>query len=105
MDKGGRRVGKGTLGAGGGDVGDDGVGAEGEPADGFGLDVVGLKEFKDGMAGEAAALGVQRGGAAVDVVVARAAGGERELAEAEADAGEKGEKLLGVGWDGHQGRL
>ena len=48
-------------------------------------------------AGEAAAFGVERGGAAVDVVVAGAAGGELELAEPEAGAGEEGEKLLGVG--------
>ena len=54
------------------------------------------------MSGEPAAFGVQRGGAAVDVVVARPAGGELELAEAETDSGEKGEKLLGVGFSGHQ---
>ena len=59
-----------------------------------------FKQFEDGVAGEAAAFGVQRGGAAVDVVVAGAAGGELELAEAEAGAGEKREQLLGVG--GHQ---
>ena len=50
------------------------------------------------MAGEAAAFGVEGGGAAVDVVVAGAAGGELELAELEADAGEKREKLLRRGW-------
>ncbi len=55
------------------------------------------------MPGEAAALGVQRGGAAVDVVVAGAAGGQLELAETEAGAGEKREQLLSVGWSGHQG--
>ncbi len=92
-------------GAGRGHVGDDRVGAHGEAADGFGVDAVCFKQFENGVAGEASALGVQRGGAAVDVVVAGAAGGELELAEPEADAGEKGEKLLGVGWSGHQGRL
>jgi hypothetical protein len=83
-------------GAGGGDVGDDGVGAHGEPADGFGVDVVGFEQLEDGVAGEAAAFGVERGGAAVDVVVAGevAAGGELELAEAEAGAGE--ERARGV---------
>ena len=49
------------------------------------------------MAGEAAAFGMQRGGAAVNVVVAGAAGRELELAELETGAGEKREKLLGVG--------
>ena len=83
-------------GAGGGDVGDDGIGAHGEAADGFGVDVICFKQFKDGVAGEAAAFGVERGGAAVDVVVAGAAGGELELAEPEAGAGEEREKLLGV---------
>ena len=84
-------------GAGGGDVGDDGVGAHGESADGLGVDVILFKEFETACAGEASALGVERGGAAVDVVVAGAAGGELELAELEADAGEKREELLGVG--------
>ena len=87
-------------GAGRGDVGDDGIGAHGESADGFGVDVVLLQQFEHGVAGEAAAFGVERGGAAVDVVVAGAAGGELELAELEAGAGEEREKLLGVG--GHQ---
>ncbi len=77
-------------------VGDDGVGAHGEAADGFCIDLVGFEQFEDGVAREAAAFGVERGGAAVDVVVARAAGGELELAEAEARAGEEREKLLGV---------
>jgi hypothetical protein len=39
---------------------------------------------------------MQRGGAAIDVVIAGAPGGELELAESEAQAGEKREKLLGV---------
>ena len=65
--------------AGRGDVGDDGVGTHGEAADGFRLNLVLLEEFEDRVSGEAAALGVERGGAAVDVVVAGAAGGELEL--------------------------
>ena len=84
-------------GAGRGHIGDDGVGAHGESADGFGVDSVCFQQFENGVAGEAAAFGVQRRGAAIDVVVAGAAGGELELAELEADAGEDGEKLLGVG--------
>ncbi len=88
--------------AGCGDVGDDWVGAHGESADGLGVDVVGFKQIENGVACEAAAFGVQRGGAAVDVVVAGAAGGELELAEAKAGAGEKREKLLCVGGRCHQ---
>ena len=56
-----------------------------------------FEQFENGVPGEAAAFGVQRGGAAVDVVVAGAAGGELELAESEAGAGEQREQLLGVG--------
>ena len=74
-----------------------------EAANGLCVNVVGFKQFKDGVTGEASTFGVQGGGAAVDVVVAGAAGGELELAEAEADSGEDREQLLGVGWGGHQG--
>ena len=59
-------------GAGRGDVGDDGVGAHGESADGRGLELVVMDEVEDGESGEASALGVEGGGAAVDVVVAGA---------------------------------
>ena len=61
-----------------------------------------FKQFEDGVAGEAAAFGVQRGGAAVNVVVAGAAGGELELAEPEAGAGEQREQLLGMDRSSHQ---
>jgi hypothetical protein len=54
------------------------------------------------MASETAAFGVQSCGSAVNVVVACGAGGELELAETEAEAGEEGEKLLGVGGGGHR---
>ncbi len=64
-----------------------------------------FEQFEDGLAGETTAFGVERGGAAVDVVVAGAAGGELELAEFEAGAGEKREKLLGEGGLGHQERF
>jgi hypothetical protein len=90
-------VGLGAPGAGGGDIGDDGVGAESEAADGFGIDAILLQKLKHSEAGEPTALGVEGGGPAVDVVVARCARGELELAEAKAGSGEKGEKLLGVG--------
>jgi len=90
-------VGLGSPGACGGYVGDDGVRAKRESADCFCVDVILIEKLKNGVAGKASAFCVESGGAAVDVIVARAAGGELELAEAEADAGEKGEKLLGVG--------
>jgi Pentapeptide repeats (8 copies) len=86
----------GAPGAGRGHIRHDGVGPHGQAAHSFGFDLVGFEKLKDGMPGEAAAFGVQRGGAAVDVVVAGAAGGELELAELEAGAGEQGEQLLGV---------
>ena len=89
-------------GAGGGDVGNDRVSAHGEPADGFSLNTLRFKQLEEGMACEAAALGVQGGGAAVDVIVAGAAGGELELAETKAELSEQGEQLLGVGWGGHR---
>jgi len=98
-------MGDGAPGAGGGDVGDDGIRAQGEAADGFRVDVVLLEQIEDCFAGEPAAFGVQCGGAAVDVVVTGAAGGELELAEAEAGSSEDGEQLLGVGWGGHHCEL
>ena len=88
-------------GAGGGYVGDDGIGTHGEAADSFGLDAVLIEQFEDGVSGEAAAFRVECGDAAVDVVVAGAAGGELELTELEAGAGEEGEELLGVGGVGN----
>src|ERR1700723_357609 len=55
------------------------------------------------MAGQTAAFSVQRGGAAIDVVVAGSARGELELAEAKAGAGKKCEELLGVRRFSHYG--
>jgi len=83
--------------AGRGDVGDDGVGSHGEPADGFSFDLLLLEELEDSVAGKPAAFGVERSGAAIDVVVARSAGREFELAELEAGVGEEGKELLSVG--------
>jgi hypothetical protein len=70
-------------GGGAGDVGDEGVGSHGESADGFGLGEVLPEEVVEDEAGEAAAFGVEGGGAAVDVVVGLLAAGEGEVAEAE----------------------
>jgi hypothetical protein len=105
VKKGRAGLGLGSPGAGCGDIGDDGVGTHGETADSFGLNAVLLEQFEDGVAGEPTALGMEGGSAAIDVVIAGSAGRQLELAEFEADAGEKREKLLRVGWAGHQGRL
>ncbi len=70
-----RRAGMGnrTPGAGGGYVGNDGIRAERKAADGFCLNVILLKQIKDGFSSEATAFGVERSGSAVDVVVTGAA--------------------------------
>ncbi len=102
VDERGGGIGKGAIGAGSCDVGDDGVSTHGEPADGVSMDIVGFEKIKDGVAGEAATLGMEGGGAAVDVVIAGGAGGEGEGAEAEAQACDVGEELLGVCWGGHR---
>jgi len=80
-------VGVRTPGAGRGHVGDDGIGAQGEAADGLGFYPLFIEKIEDGLAGEPAAFSVECGCAAVDIVVAGAAGRELELAEAEAGAG------------------
>ena len=89
-------MGERAPGAGGGDVGDDGIGAHGQAADSFRLDAVLFEQFENGVPGEPAAFGVERGGTAIDVVIARATGGELELAKAKAGAGEQREQLLSV---------
>ena len=92
-------------GAGGGHVGDDGVGAHGESADGFGFNFLLFQQLEDCVAGQPSAFGVEGCGATVYVVVAGAAGGELELAEPEAEAGEEREQLLRVGRGSHHSRL
>ncbi len=77
-----------------GDRDHDRVGSHGESADGLRTPVAALDFVEKNAAGQARALGVQRGGAAVDVVVAGAAAGELELAQAEGLLREKGKKLL-----------
>lgn len=89
-------AGDGRPGAGAGDVGDKGVGAHGEAADGDGVGDVPADEVVEEEAGEAAALGVERGGAAVDVVVGALTGGEGEVAEAEGVGGEDTEEVGAV---------
>ena len=88
-------------GAGAGGVGDQRVGAHGEAADGFGLGDVLADEVVEDEAGEAAAFGVERGGAAVDVVVGLLAAGEGEVAEFEGEGGDEVEQVgAGIVWHG-----
>ncbi len=102
----GRFVGRGAggvvaPGAGAGGVGDEGVGSHGESADGFGLREVLPEEVVEDEAGEAAAFGVEGGGAAVDVVVGLLAAGEGEVAEAEGEGRDEIEEVGAVvGWHG-----
>ena len=79
-------------GAGAGDVGDERVCAHGEASDGFGLREVAADKVVEDDAGETAALGVQRGDAAVDVVVAAGSAGEGEVAELEGEGGDEVEQ-------------
>ena len=71
--------------AGAGGVGDERVGSHGEAADGFGLREMLADEVVEDQAGEAAAFGVEGGGAAVDVVVGLLAAGEGEVAQLEGE--------------------
>ena len=90
-------MGEGAPRAGGGYVGDDGIGAHSETANGVCLNVILFQEIENGFAREASAFGVERSSAAIDVVVAGAAGRELELTEAKADVRENGKQLLSVG--------
>ena len=83
--------------AGAGDVGDEGVGAHGEAANGDGFGDVLADEVVENEAGEAAALRVESGDAAVDVIVGSLARGEGEVAEAEGVGGEDAEEVGAMG--------
>ncbi len=79
-------------GAGAGDVRDEGIGTHGEAA--YGFDGVGVgnllaDHLVEDEAGETAAFGVERGDAAVDVVVAFGSAGEGEVAELEGVGGDE----------------
>ncbi len=74
--------------------GDDRIGAQSQAADGMRIEMMFVQQIENGEAGEARAFGVQGGGAAVDVVVATAAGGELEVAQLEGLAGKQSEQLL-----------
>ena len=77
---------------GGGGVGDQRVGAHGQAAHCGGVRHMFAEEFVENHAGEAATFGVQRGGAAVDVVVGLMPAGQGEVAEAEGEGSDEIEK-------------
>ncbi len=68
--------------AGDGDGDHDGVGAHGESSDGVGVPGLGAHFIEKDLADQLRAAGIERGGAAIDVIVAGAAGGQLEFAEA-----------------------
>ncbi len=73
---------------------DDGIGAHGEASNGLRTPAAALDLIEKDAAGQPRAFGVQRGGAAVNVVVAGAAAGELELSEAEGLLRDESEELL-----------
>jgi hypothetical protein len=48
-----------------------------------------MQQIENGESSEASTLGMQRGGAAVDVVVALTAGGQREIPQLKRDSSEQ----------------
>lgn len=75
-----------------GDIGNDRVCAHRKSADGVGMQMMFRQQVENGQAGKAAAFGMERRCAAVDVVVAGGPGGERKVSELEGCSGEQGEK-------------
>src|ERR1035441_10309957 len=65
-----------------GDGHDDGVGAHGKSADGVGFTALLADFFKENFADQSCATGIERSGAAIDVIVAGAAGRQLKLAQA-----------------------
>lgn len=61
----------------------DRVGTEGETTDGFGLPPALADFFEEDLAGKTRTLGIERSGAAVDVIIASGARRELELSQAE----------------------
>ena len=87
-------------GGGGGGVGDERVGSHGEASDGEGGGHLFADEVVEDQAGETASLGVEGGGAAVDVVVGLLATGEGEVPQLEGERGDEVEQR-GAGVGGH----
>jgi len=72
----------------------DGIGAQGESANRVGPPPARLDFLQHGLAGQQRAGRVQRGQPAINVVVAGAAAGERELAEAKRFFRQHGQQLF-----------
>src|SRR5208283_5133694 len=78
----------------------DGIRTHGQSADRVGVPALAAHFVKKHLAGELCAASVQRGGAAVNVVVAGPAGGQLEFTEAERLTGKHFQKLLA--WCRHE---
>src|SRR3974390_3307518 len=77
-----------------GDGDHDWVGAHGEAADGLRVPTTGANFVEKDLASELRAARIKRGGAAIDVIVAGASGGELELAQLEGLAREQAQQFL-----------
>src|SRR5262249_35024137 len=86
------------LAAGDGYSNDDRVGSHGESTDGWGLPAALANLVEDNVAGELGAAGVEGGGAAIDVVVAGCARGEREVSQLERFMGQQAKQFLADRW-------
>ena len=75
-----------------GGVGDQRIGAHGQAANGDRMGHVLADEVVEDQAAEPPAFGMQRGGAAVDVVVGLLSAGEREVAKPEGERGDEVEE-------------
>src|SRR6185312_16298016 len=72
----------------------NGIGAHGQAAHGISLPALLPKQIEKNLTGKRGTLRVQRGGAAVNVVIAFCAGGKSKLAEAERDSCQQIKKLF-----------
>ena len=86
-----------TPGAGRGGMADDRVGSERESSEGARLQAMLANEIEDSQAGKPAAFAAEGGGAAIDVVVALAARGKLEIAQAEGVTSQCLEQGVAVG--------
>src|SRR5215469_3783599 len=72
----------------------DGIGAQGKAAYGLRLPALPAEEIQKNLPGQLGSHGVQRGRAAIDVVVALDSGGQREVAQAKRVFRQQMEKLI-----------
>src|SRR5262249_10816975 len=76
----------------------NGIGTHGQSADSLRLPAPLLEKFQKNAAGQLRPLGIQRGGAAVNVVIALDAGSESEFTETKGILGQQSEQLVARGW-------